>query len=568
MRIFKLIGATTMALALTTNGLAKPTNKELKIGIAQEFENLNPIVSQMLATTYIKKMVIRGLVDLDLNAKWVPSLVKKIPSIENGMARFEGEGDKKHVVADWEIKDNAKWGDGTPVTGYDVQFSWKTALSDNVSVGEREVYDQIKEVIVDKKNPKKFSFVYRKAKWDFNQLLTFEIVPKHLEEPVFKKYGSQVSGYDKNTIYVKDPTNKGLYNGPYIVTEIKLGSHVILERNPLFYGKKANIEKIIIKLIPNTGTLEANLRSGNIDMISTLGLAFDQALSFEKKVMKEKLPYNVNFKQGLVYEHIDLNLGKNEILKDQRVRQALVYSINRDDLTKALFEGKQKPALHNVNPIDTWYTDDPKKIKIYKFSRRTAKKLLDKAGWKMSKDGYRYKDGEKLQFVLMTTAGNKLRELVQTYLKDQWKNVGIDIVIKNEPARVYFGETVRKGKYPAMAMYAWISSPENTPRSTFHSSSIPTKKNGYSGQNSGGWVNKEVDKLIEAVDLEFDAAKRAELVHKILGYYTEEVPVIPLYYRSDVSVTPKNLKGYSQTGHQSPATNHIENWNLSAALGH
>jgi peptide/nickel transport system substrate-binding protein len=382
-----------------------------------------------------------------------------------------------------------------------------------------------------------------------------------LEEPVFKKYRKEKEGYSKNSLYTTDPTNVGLYNGPYVVKEMKLGSHVVLTPNKHFYGVQPKIQKVILKLIPNTGTLEANLRSGQIDMISVLGMSFDQALAFEKKVKKEKLPYDVKFRQSLTYEHIDLQF-KNEILQDIKVRKALVHAIDRDQLVKALFEGKQFKAIHNLAPIDPWYTKDPKKIVLYKYSRRKAKKLLDEAGWKLGKDGFRYKDGKKLTLLLMTTAGNKVRELVEQYLQNEWKKVGIDIQIKNEPARVYFGETVHKAKYPAMAMYAWISSPENTPRSTMHSSNIPSAKNSYSGQNSGGWNNKEVDRLIEAIDLEFDAKKRLDLVHKLAYQYTNEVPVIPLYYRAEVAVSPKNMTGHTLTGTQFSATNHVEKWSL------
>ncbi|MEZ4742139.1 MAG: peptide ABC transporter substrate-binding protein [Bdellovibrionota bacterium] len=556
----KIIMLLLMILGVASpKSLTAASNNELKIGITQEFENLNPIVAQMAASTYIRRAVGRNLVDMDENGKYYPALIVKIPTLENGLARLSGEGKNRKIVAEWQIKDNAKWGDGKPVTGYDVEFTWTVALSKFVSVGERDTYHQIEKFEIDKANPKKFKTYYREAHWDFNQLLTFPVVPKHLEENIFKKFGNVNEGYAKNSLHVKDPTNPGLYNGPYKVTEVKLGSHVIIERNKYFYGEPAKIKKIIFKVIPNSGTLEANLRSGNIDMISTLGLPFDQALVFAKKVEKEKLPYKVKFKPGLLYEHIDLQL-KNPILQDLNVRKALVYGLNRTELTKALFEGKQAPAIHNVAPMDVWYTDNPKDITLYPHSRRQAKKLLDSSGWKMAKDGYRWKNGKKLSLQIMTTAGNKARELVETYLQAEWKKIGVEILIKNEPGRVFFGETVRKGKYPALAMYAWISSPESTPRSTFHSKSIPTKENGYSGQNSMGWSNPKVDAAIDAIDVEFDAQKRIKLAHRILGYYTDEVPVIPLFYRSDVAVIPNKMSGHKMNGHQAPNTNHVEYW--------
>lgn len=549
-----------LAIGIGSSAIAKPTNAELKMGISQEFETLNPLIMSMVASSYIHYMVGRRLVNLDKENKWQPQIAKAIPSVENGQAKVITEGGKKKVQSIWEIKDNANWGDGKPVTCEDIIFTRKVALSPNVSVGEKETYSQIEKIDVDPKNNKKCTFTYEKAKWDHYQLGTMYIMPKHIEEPIFDKYGKQKEGYEKNSVYIKNPTNPGLYNGPYVVSEVKLGDHITVVPNKHFYGEAPKIKKIIIRLIPNTGTLEANLRSGTIDAISILGLTFDQALEFEKKVKSENLEYKVLIEPSSVHEHIDLNL-ENPILKDVRVRKAMLTAIDKEQLVKSFFDNRQPVSLHFMTNNDPWFTTDPKYITTYKFSKRTAAKLLEEAGWKEGPDGYRYKDGKKLSLVFMTTAGNKTREAVQVYLQSQWKAVGIEIVPKNEPGRVFFGETTKKRKFD-MAMYAWVSSPESTPRSTLHSTSIPTEKNGWSGQNYPAWRNPKMDKLIDDMDLEFNGKKRLELAWEMQKYYTEDMPAIPLYYRADNAVIPKNLKNYNLTGHQFSETNEVEKWTL------
>ncbi len=109
-------------------------------------------------------------------------------------------------------------------------------------------------------------------------------------------------------------------------------------------------------------------------------------------------------------------------------------------------------------------------------------------------------------------------------------------------------------------MYAWVSSPEQNPKSNLASKNIPSDKNGWSGQNYPGWTNSEVDKACEALDVEFNPTKRRELAIKIAKAYTEEVPVIPLFYRSDISVVPPTLKNYAPTGHQFSETGFVESW--------
>lgn len=556
------ISAVVVSLSFTqAPALAAVGNSELKIGISQEFENLNPLIMTMVASTYMYGLVGRPLVIMNSEGKWVPQLAKSIPTIENGGARFITNKGKKTVQATWEIIPAAKWSDGTPVTCADFKFARDVAASPNVSVASKEMYTQLEKVEWDPKTPQKCLFTYDKARWDFNMLGQLYPLPRHIEEPVFKKWGSKKAGYETNSNYSKNPTLPGLYNGPYRIQEVRLGSHVTFVPNPSFFGTAPKIQKIIVKLIADTATLEANLRSGTIDAVSSLGFTFDQAVAFEKKVSSEKLPYRVSFKPSLTYEHIDLNLN-NPTLKDVRVRKALVHAINREDLVKALFSGKQQVAIHNFAPLDPWYTADPKKITLYPYSRREAGKLLDEAGWKLGKDGFRSKNGQRLSLQFMTTSGNKIRETVQSYLQSQWKAVGVEVIVKNQPARVFFGDTLKKQEYGAMAMYAWVSAPESSPKPSFHSSQIPSAKNGWSGQNQMAWANKKVDEIVEKIDGEFDSRKRVSLAHEFLKYYTDEVPVIPLYYRSDIAVAPLALKNYELPGHLYSETNSAEAWTI------
>ncbi|MGY9005706.1 MAG: peptide ABC transporter substrate-binding protein, partial [Alphaproteobacteria bacterium] len=145
-------------------------------------------------------------------------------------------------------------------------------------------------------------------------------------------------------------------------------------------------------------------------------------------------------------------------------------------------------------------------------------------------------------------------------LQSQWRKVGIEIRIRNEPARVYFGETVTKRKFKAMAMFAWLSAPESVPRQTLHSNHITTAANNWSGQNYTSYKNPEVDKLLDGIELELDREKRRILWSRLQKIYAEDLPVIPLFFRADPFITPKWLKGIRPTGHQDPTTLWIEEW--------
>ena len=543
----------------TGRGDRAPTSDKLTIGISQEFENMNGLVQQMSASRYVLWMVERPLVLLNHDWEQQCYLCKEVPSLENGLAKIVDIAGEKTLIVDWELRENARWGDGQPITGHDVKLSWEIGSSPNVSVGEKEIFTQIEKIEVDSQNPKKIRMTYAKSHYDFMRLGDLVIVPKHLEEKVWEKTKNETGLYEKQSLFTTDPSNPGLYSGPYVIKEIKLGSHISLIPNPYFYGEKPKFENIVIKLIPDTATLEANLLSGTIDVICELGMTFDQALALQKRIENDKnleKKFKVLFRDSLVYEHIDLNL-KNPIFEDRNVRQALIYGIDRAGLVKSLFENKQSRADQYFHPQDVYHSKD---VPIYEYDPKKAADLLEASGWKKVGDGYRYKDGQRLSLVFMTTAQDKTRELVQVYLQEQWKKVGVEIKIKNEPARVFFGETIRKVKYPALAMFAWASEPDSPPRSTLHSNQRPMEENGYSGQNNAFWSDKEVDELLDQVYLEFDLKKRQALMRRLMQIYMTEVPTIPLYFRAEIAVIPAHLKNYRLTGHMRYSSIDVERW--------
>jgi peptide/nickel transport system substrate-binding protein len=246
------------------------------------------------------------------------------------------------------------------------------------------------------------------------------------------------------------------------------------------------------------------------------------------------------------------------VLADRRVRQALLYALDRKMLTERLFAGKQAVADSFVNPLDWVHSGD---LPTYPHDPGRAAALLDAAGWTEMRQGIRHDaEGKPLSLELMTTAGNRTRELVQQVLQSQWKAVGVDVRINNQPARVFFGETMSKRRFSSMGMYAWMSAPENVPRTTQHSSMIPSDDNGWSGQNYPGYVNAEADRLIDAIEVELDRDKRAGMWAELQRLYMQELPALPLYFRSEAHVMPKWLRGVVPTGHQYPVTLWAEDW--------
>ena len=185
----------------------------------------------------------------------------------------------------------------------------------------------------------------------------------------------------------------------------------------------------------------------------------------------------------------------------------------------SLFAGRQPVADTPVHPLDWVHTDD---VEHYPFDPAKAASLLDEAGWTLGSGGLRHNAaGEPLRLELMTTAGNRTRELIQQVIQGQWRQLGIETVIRNEPPRVFFGETTTKRRFTGLALFAWISSPENVPRTTLHSQEIPSEANGWSGQNFTGFKNPRMDALLDAIEVELDRDKRAALWAELQRLYAD-----------------------------------------------
>ena len=555
-RLYVLAATLLTALgAALTGAEARPV---LTVGVTQYPSTLNPMIDSMLAKSYVlgatqRQITIEG-------HDWTPICVLcvKLPSLEDGDAEpFPSQDvDGQPVTGvrkSYTLRDDLYWGDGTPVTTDDVVFAWEVGRHPDTGVANFRGYQDMLEIEVD--GPKRFTIVQRKLDYRYPSMGDVQVLPAHLERPAF----AVPRDYRLRTLYQTDPTNPGLWNGPYLVAAVETGARIALTRNPHWRGETPAFDRVDIRAIENTSALEANLLSGTIDMIAgELGLDIDQALAFEKRHGDR---YAVIYQPGLIYEHLDVMLD-NPILADRRVRQALLLALDRDAISQRLFAGKQPVATSNVNPLDRVYAAEG--VPIYDHDPQRAAVLLEDAGWRPGPGGVRVNAaGERLSIELMTTAGNRSRELVQQVLADYWKRVGVETRIRNEPPRVFFGETVRQRRFTGLALFAWLSAPESLPRTTLHSESIPTDANNWAGQNSPGFRNAEVDRLIDAIEIELDPDARLPMWAELQRIYATELPALPLYFRAESYILPRWLTNVRPTGHKYGTTNWIEEWRVA-----
>lgn len=544
-RVAALLMACTLGVPVPVSGAADT----LTIGITQFPSTFHPAINLMAAKQYILAMALRPVTDYGHDWKLRCFLCTRLPTIENGLAqRVELADGGTGVAVTYQLHPDATWGDGTPVTSADVVFTWETALREGTGFAAREEYARI--LNIDVIDAKTFTLHVDRLTYTYNAF-GGAILPAHLEaEPA-----AEPAEYRNRTLYDTRPTEPGLWYGPYRITEVASGSHVVLEPNPTWYGQAPAFGRIVVRVIENTAALRANLLSGAVDYVAgQVGFNVDEALAFERD---DAGMFDVSFVPSLIYEHVDFNLDST-YFRDRRVRQALMYAIDRKAFVDALFGGKQQVAHSLMHPLAPGF--DPE-VRAYAYDPERAVQLLEEAGWNQGSDGIRVNaEGQRLSFPLMTTAGSRVRELVQQVLQAQFREVGVEALIRNEPARVFFGQTVSQRTNPGLNMYAFLSTPEGVPVEMLRSDRVPSEDNGYSGQNFPGYRSDRMDELLDALELELDPDRRNAMWSELQQMYAEDLPAMPLYFRVEPYVVPVWLSGVRPTGHQVPATMWIEEW--------
>lgn len=525
----------------------------LTIGLSQATGTFHPNIESMAAKSYILGFARRPLTGHGPDWRPLCLACDAFPTLENGQVVLENtpEG-KPGMRVTWRLREDLRWGDGRPVTAEDMRFAWEAGRAFETGFGGAEFYRQAYEFI--SPDPRTVTLRLDKVSFDAGSAGGFEPLPAHIDRAIWE---ADRRNYRSRTAYDTDTTNRGLWNGPYRVTAVQPGAGVTLERNEAWAGPAPAFRRVNIRVVENSAALEAQLLAGQVDMIAgELGLSLDQAIALERRARGR---FHFEYRAGLVWEHLDLRLD-NPILSDLRVRQALMLAIDRPRIVAGLFDGRQPVAATSIHP------DDPmidKSLAPWPFDLARAQALLEEARWRPGPDGIRRNaEGARLTVDLQTTAGNRSRETVLQAIQGMWRAAGVEGRIANQPPRVLFGETLSQRRFQGAALFAWISSPENVPRSTLHSDEIPTAARNWSGQNYPGYSNPEMDALIEALPQELDAEKRRPMWSRLQAMVHRDLPALPLWHRADAHVWPQWLEGVRPTGNMSPSSLWVTEWRV------
>jgi peptide/nickel transport system substrate-binding protein len=515
--IVLVVAASVTACLKRNNGNSPSTQPKavkqggrLVYGSLQEPGVLTPYLSDLLSAVEVESLVFSGLVSMNSKLEWQPDLALTVPLVTNGGVSSDG------LTITYKLRPGVKWHDGSEFTAADVKFTWQFIMNPKNPVVARQGYDKI--VSVD--TPDVHTVIMRFAEPYSGYLTLFPaILPQHIlaqEKDITKASFNKVP----------------IGTGPFIFKKWQLADAIMLDANPNYFRGRPRLDGIVYKILPDMNIMLTQLKAGAIDVISNLGQAqLDQV----KVVSGMKVVITPN----MVWEHIDFNL-ENPFFQDVRVRRAIALALDRQNMVTTTLRGTAVVA--NADQPPTSWVYNPA---LQPFTRNVnqAKNLLAEAGWKPGADGVFVKDGTRLSFNIATISSNKTRENMQLAIEQQLREVGIEATFSSYAPEYFAGNILRYRNFD-MALYAFVvgADPDNT--NLWNSLKIPTYKNRFDGQNYTGWKNPEIDALTIAGARTFDLEQRKNAYFRIQELIAQELPVIPLFFRANISVVKDTVANF------------------------
>ena len=451
----------------------------------------------------------------------------------------------------FEINAKANWSDGKPVIADDVVTAIKAVGKSKKTVRKSNYQDvlgfkdfsagtatTLPGVKIDNANPKKLTITMVKVSCPaILDLNTIQPLPTQ----VFGKYVTDASKDEIDT--APENTNPTVASGPFKFTEWRKGDQVILDKNPTYWQGAPNVDQYVYKVVANLTAVANGLKTGEI--------TFGTVQAKDLADMQTVDTVNITKYPSLGYTFIGWNtLSPTAIgLADKRVRQALAYGIDMDQVIKAVVFGEAtKNVSHHVSV--QWAYPSGVQLEQYKYDKAKALSLLKDAGWTPGSDGIlQNAAGKKFNLTISTNSGNQERETLATVAAEQYKQLGINAKAAPEAFQGLVTKLTTGDSTLEATIIGWSLGGDVDPYSIWHSSNVPDPAKKVEGFGFTGFKDPAMDKAIEEGrnpsngDCSTAARKKQyETFNKILN---ENQPYNFGYENNVLAVAQKTLQNFT-----------------------
>jgi oligopeptide transport system substrate-binding protein len=487
-------------------------SKELYIGLGTEPSGLDPHITTGLTELYVLVAFLEGLATVNAETG----------AIEPGVAQ-SWEISEDGLSYTFHFDPKARWSNGDPVTAEDFLFSFERILTPALGApyaymlypmrgaeafnkGELKDFSKVGAQAL---NPTTLVIELEQATPYFLSLLTHNTWwPVH--PPTILKHGSIT---DRISKWTKPGNFVG--NGPFALESWRLNSSITAQKNP-YYRAPETVGLNGIHFLPiEMNAEERAFRAGHLHLTSSVPI-------HRIDWYRENQPEDIRFDTALGVYYYMLNTTRGA-LGDPRVRKALAYSINREELTEHVLKAGQQPAYHFTPPNTGGYNT----VAQLPHDPELARELLAEAG---------FPGGEGFPTFELLYNTSESHRTIAVAIQQMWKKeLGIDITLYNQEWKAYLS-TREAGNFDILRA-AWFGDYDDP--NTFLS--LGETNN---GNNHTGWNSPQYDTLLKQAANTLDPEARKAIFQQAEAILLEEMPVIPIYFYVTSKLINQSVHGW------------------------
>jgi peptide/nickel transport system substrate-binding protein len=483
----RLTAALLCALATLTGCSSKrPEGDAIVVGMTNSAVNLDPRVGADDASQKAHQLLFNTLLKIDASLKVVPELAESV----------ERTDDVTYVA---KLRHGVKFHDRSELTAKDVAYTFRSFL-DPTFRGRSGAYTNVASV----------------------EILDPYGVAFHLKTPSASFPINLVMGVVKDGSGAANARNP-IGTGPYKLQSFKPDDRIVLTRFDQYFEGPAKNTGIVLKVVPDDTMRGLELRKGAVDLVVN-----DVAPDIVWQMQREgKLQIATG--PGSDYAYIGLNL-RDPVLRRIEVRKAIGYAIDRDAIVKYLRRGYASTAVGIVPPMSWAFQRD---VFDFRYDPAEATRLLDAAGFP-DPDG----DGPRPRLTLtLKTSTSEMYRVQAAAIQQDLARVGIALEVRSQEFATLLGDVVKGNFQMYTAQFVGVTDPDML-RRVFHSRQAPP-----SGLNRAHYESAEVDRLIEQASAMTDDERRRMLYGQAQTAIARDVPVISLWYKTNVAVFQPDIRG-------------------------
>lgn len=510
--------------------------------IASDPDMLTPFNNRSATAGTISGYVLLSMLTIDRYSEAIlPLLATSLPEVsEDGM---------RHT---FEIREEATWDDGSPVTGADYAFTLKVIKNPMVNCPHYRVYFEfVENVIIDPENPRKFTVVVNETYFRMESNLGFlNVLPRNFYDPEdlmgeftipqLNQDGAQLKSNEKIIEFAQRYNSERFAReevkgcGAYDFESWVTGQSVTLKRKQDWWGDHLapeapvlNLEsypdKLIFKIIMDQNTALIALKNEELDALDRIRPKDFEEIRDDSLV---KSKYELSTPNMLAYTFIGFNSkpiqDRPPFFVDKRVRRAMAHLVDCDAIIKNVYYGH---GTRIAGPVPSMRPEAHDGLALIDFDPEKAKSLLDEAGWIDSNgNGIRDKviNGKltEFEFEINFNTSNDERKNVALFFQKECEKVGVTVKLMELDFTIYLTNHSRHdfdafvGDLHSHPL-AW------DPKQVWHTQSWLDGSTNY-----WGFGTPRSDSLIMALRVELDPAKQIPLARELQEMIYDEQPVV------------------------------------------